>query len=279
VNEDEKKLIEAREKRQIKLIKEYNKKKVRAILMLIVCLCFLILNNIVTYKNVNSLAFENKSLKNNIQQVSVNNSNTKPSIKEPQVNEQIKNDENKSQRMIAGKEMLSLNKNLSKLLKEKEELKKLNNELNEDNISLQNSLKVAAAVGIKPRNYENPPQISSRSGIRKEQYLGKFKGTAYTPSKEECGNNKGITASGKPIIPGTTIAVDTKYWSIGTIFYIKGIGYVTAMDTGGGVKGKNRFDFAVFDKKFANALGTKQWDVYLVKRGNGTVDINFNKGK
>ena len=266
MEEDENNVIDRREKRQIKLIKEYNKKKFRAILLLIVCLCFLILNNIVTYKNVNILAFENQSLKNNT---------IKPSIKEHPVSEQTKNDENKSQKIIAVKETIRLNNNLSKLLKEKEELKKLNNELYEDNISLQNSLKIAAAVGIKPRNYENPPQISSRSGIRKEQYLGKFKGTAYTPSKEECGNNKGITASGKPIIPGTTIAVDTKYWPIGTIFYIKGIGYVTAMDTGSGVKGKNRFDFAVFDKKFAYALGTRQWDVYLVKKGNGKVDTNF----
>ena len=272
MEEDENNVIDRREKRQIKLIKEYNKKKLRAISLLIFCLYFLILNNIITYKNVNSLAAENQSLKNNIQHASIKNSNTKPSINGHLVNEQTKNDESKNQKLIEVKETVRLNDNLNKLLREKEELKKLNNELHEDNISLQNSLKIAAAVGIKPRNYENPPQISSRSGIRKEQYLGKFKGTAYTPSKEECGNNKGITASGKPIIPGTTIAVDTKYWPIGTIFYIKGIGYVTAMDTGSGVKGKNRFDFAVFDKKFAYALGTRQWDVYLVKKGKGKVE-------
>lgn len=44
------------------------------------------------------------------------------------------------------------------------------------------------------------------------------------------------------------------------------------MDTGSAIKGKKRFDFAVFDKDFANKLGTSYWDVYLVKLGNGKVE-------
>ncbi len=165
-----------------------------------------------------------------------------------------------------------LNKRMNLLIKENEALKENNREIIEDNISLQNSLKLAAMAGIKPRNYTDPPQITSRSGIGRGKYLGEFKGTAYTPSRKECGNDKGITYSGKPIVPGTTVAVDTRYWPIGTVFYIKGIGYVTAMDTGNKIKGKNRFDIAVFDRDFAKLLGSRYWDVYLVKMGNGKVE-------
>jgi 3D (Asp-Asp-Asp) domain-containing protein len=154
---------------------------------------------------------------------------------------------------------------------EYEQLKEHNKKLSEDNIMLQNSLRIAAMAGIKPRNYTAPPQITSRGSFDRTRYLGKFKITAYTPSRKECGNNNGITASGKPIIPGVSIAVDKRYWPIGTVFYVKGLGYVTAMDTGSKVKGKNRFDFAVFDRKFAFALGTRKWDVYLVKSGTGKI--------
>jgi len=151
-----------------------------------------------------------------------------------------------------------------------------NKELLKDNIALQNSLKMAASVGIKPQNYTlftgfniNNDTINN---LNKGQYIGKFLGTAYTPSVEECGNNHGITNSGKPIIPGISIAIDKEHWPFGTIFYIEGLGYTIAMDTGSSVKGKYRFDFAVFDKEFAKTLGSRKWDVYLVKMGNGIVD-------
>jgi len=60
------------------------------------------------------------------------------------------------------------------------------------------------------------------------------------------------------------------------LFSIKGLGYAVAMDTGNGVKGKYRFDFAVFDKEFAKVIGSRKWDVYLVRMGTGKVeDIKF----
>ena len=43
------------------------------------------------------------------------------------------------------------------------------------------------------------------------------------------------------------------------------LGFVVAMDTGSMVKGKYRFDYAVFDKDYAFKLGRKKWNVYLVK--------------
>ena len=55
------------------------------------------------------------------------------------------------------------------------------------------------------------------------------------------------------------------------MFYVKGLGYTVAMDTGSAIKGKYRFDFSVFDKKFAQELGTREWEVYLVEMGSGRV--------
>lgn len=158
------------------------------------------------------------------------------------------------------------------LMEKNKQLEEQNKELVQDNIELQNSLKKAASVGIKPQSYTEFEGLSSRGSIERGQYLGKFLGTAYTPCASECGNDLGITNSGKPIIPGISIAVDKNYWPFGTIFYIKGLGYAVAMDTGSAIKGKNRFDFAVFDKNFANKLGSSYYDVYLVKLGNGKVD-------
>lgn len=163
-------------------------------------------------------------------------------------------------------------KQMEEVKRQGDELMKKNRELIDDNIALQNSLKLAASAGIKPQNYTKFNGLNSRSRFNRGKYIGKFLGTAYTPSKEECGNNKGITNSGKPIIPGISIAIDNRYWPFGTIFYIKGLGYAVAMDTGSAIKGKYRFDFSVFDKNFARALGSRKWDVYLVKLGKGYVE-------
>jgi len=163
------------------------------------------------------------------------------------------------------------NKNLE-LMEKNKQLEEQNKELVQDNIELQNTLKKAASVGIKPQSYTEFQGLSDRGSIERGQYLGKFLGTAYTPCAAECGNDLGITNSGKPIIPGVSIAVDKNYWPFGTVFYIKGLGYAVAMDTGSAIKGRNRFDFAVFDKNFANKLGSTYYDVYLVKMGNGKVE-------
>ena len=135
----------------------------------------------------------------------------------------------------------------------------------EQNIKLQNQIKEAAKVGVKPQNYGKTEEVTSAVDYDKLEYIGEFEGTAYTPTVEECGNNLGYTASGKPIIAGVSIAVDTKYWKMGTEFYIEGLGYVIAMDTGSAIKGKYRFDYAVFDKDYAKQIGRRKYKVYLVK--------------
>lgn len=177
---------------------------------------------------------------------------------------------NKYENLISEKNEIL--KKLEELQRENEYIKQKNSELVQDNIELQNSLKKAASVGIKPQNYTQFEGLTSRGDIERGTYIGKFLGTAYTPSKDECGNDKGITNSGEPIIPGISIAVDNEYWPYGTVFYIRGLGYAIAMDTGSAIKGRNRFDFAVFDKNFAYTLGSRYWDVFLVKMGDGKID-------
>ncbi|MBO5143451.1 MAG: hypothetical protein J6C46_10790 [Clostridia bacterium] len=159
-------------------------------------------------------------------------------------------------------EQVEIEKN--KVLSEAEIIAQNNLYLVEQNIKLQNTLKEAASVGVKPQNYEDAETVNTAVDYSKLEYIGEFEGTAYTPSVEECSNNLGYTASGKPIIAGVSIAVDNEYWKFGTKFYIEGLGYVVAMDTGSMVKGKYRFDYAVFDKDYAYKLGRKNWKVYLV---------------
>lgn len=170
------------------------------------------------------------------------------------------------------KENAQLKKQIDELKKKNKQLETAKNELAGDNLELQKSLKKAAAVGVTPQSYNIYKDGALEATNKKGTYLGKFLGTAYTPSSEECGNNKGITSSGEPIIPGVSIAVDNKHWPYGTVFYIKGLGYTVAMDTGSAIKGKKRFDFAVLDRNFAYELGQEYYDVYLVKLGNGKVD-------
>lgn len=145
-----------------------------------------------------------------------------------------------------------------------ENLAKNNQSIIEENMRLQDTLKIAASVGITPQNYNDAEKADNAVDFSKLKYVGEFEGTAYTPSPEECSNSLGFTASGKPIVAGVSIAVDTAYWKLGTEFYIEGLGYVVAMDTGSAVKGKYRFDYAVFDKSFALKLGRRKWKVYQV---------------
>ena len=71
-------------------------------------------------------------------------------------------------------------------------------------------------------------------------YLGDFKYTYYCDERREhiCGGS-GITASGAPTEVGTTIAVDPTVIPLGTTVYIEGVGFRTAQDTGGAVKGQH----------------------------------------
>lgn len=160
------------------------------------------------------------------------------------------------------------NDELLERLSEAEIVAQNNLYLVEQNIKLQNFVKEAAKAGVKPQNYGKTEEATSAVDYSKLEYIGEFEGTAYTPTVEECGNNLGYTASGKPIIAGVSVAVDTAYWKMGTKFYIEGLGYVVAMDTGSAIKGKYRFDYAVFDRDYAKQLGRRKYTVYLVKENS-----------
>lgn len=149
-----------------------------------------------------------------------------------------------------------------------EDLTKANNELTVQSGELENTIRVFATSGKRPENYNVPKKVSRGSyGTYRDKlkYVGEWEGTCYTPSPDECNNSKGITYSGKPVEPGRTIAVDPKYWKLGTRFYIEGIGEVVATDIGSAVKGEKRFDWCLFDKTLAFTKGRFTAKVFLIE--------------
>lgn len=253
-----------------KCVTEKKTKKIYGLIIYIMFIVILTLsaNNLIVYNWYNDANRQFRDAFLRVRTISEEKSNLEC------LNEDLNNDyialKKEFSSIISQNEEIS--RELEELRRKNKELEEMNAELTQDNIELQNTLKKAASVGIKPQNYTSFNDLSSRGKLERGEYVGKFFGTAYTPCKDECGNNKGITNSGKPIIPGVSVAVDKEYWPLGTVFYIKGLGYAIAMDTGSAIKGKYRFDFAVFDRNFANKLGTDYWDVYLVKLGNGKVE-------
>ena len=238
------------------------------ICLLFVAVIILCINNMSTYEALKTTQEQYETTVKKMNSIEENNSMMSENLSLViQDNENLKKENEKLRTQYE-----EITKEIEDIKSINEELVSKNRELNEDNIALQNSLKMAAAAGVKPQNFTKFEGLSARSRVDRGRYIGKFIGTAYTPSVEECGNTKGITNSGEPIVPGVSIAVDNRYWPFGTVFYIKGLGYTVAMDTGSAIKGKYRFDFSVFDKNFAKVLGIREWDVYLVKLGNGKVD-------
>lgn len=161
-------------------------------------------------------------------------------------------------------------KEVSQIKEENQKFKTENKELSDENANLENTIKSLCSTGTKPQNYRLPETVSRGSFVENRgnlEYVGVWTGTFYTPSADECSNNKGITASGRPVQPGKTIAVDPKYWKLGTRFYIEGIGEVVADDTGSKVKGRNRFDLCILDKETALKAGVVKRKVYLIKDG------------
>ena len=101
-----------------------------------------------------------------------------------------------------------------RIISEAEMVAQNNERLIKENINLQNTLLKAAATGVKPHNYTIPEESELAVDYSKLTYVGEFQGTAYTPSPDECSNSLGYTASGKAIVPGVSIAVDTAYWKL-----------------------------------------------------------------
>lgn len=96
-------------------------------------------------------------------------------------------------------------------------------------------------------------------------YLGNFRISYYTCSPAENGGGN-LTSRGHKLtdVVGTCIAVDPKVIPYGTKVYIDGVGYRTAMDCGGAIKG-NKIDVLVRSKKDIPSCGVHYSDVYVVK--------------
>ena len=103
-------------------------------------------------------------------------------------------------------------------------------------------------------------------------YIGTFSNTFYCPCYRCNGNSHGITASGEPLTPYLSVAVDKRVIPLGTKLYIefenstsKSLnGYYMAHDTGGAVRG-NKIDICVGSHSEAYKYGVGKCKVYIVK--------------
>jgi 3D (Asp-Asp-Asp) domain-containing protein len=102
--------------------------------------------------------------------------------------------------------------------------------------------------------------------------------TGYTAGVESTGKSPdhpeyGITYSGVKVKRDlySTIAADLRVFPIGTILFIPGYGYGVVADKGGAIKG-NRIDL-YYDtvEDVYKYWGKKTVEVYIVKKGNGTL--------
>jgi len=86
--------------------------------------------------------------------------------------------------------------------------------------------------------------------------------SAYTASADECGNSKGITASGERVQTNHTLACPPHY-AFGTKIAIDGYGTFTCKDRGGAIKG-NHFDIYMETKAEAFAFGRRTLTAYVI---------------
>ena len=114
-------------------------------------------------------------------------------------------------------------------------------------------------------NEEKPIITENKCTQDDKIYLGKYKITHYCACKKCCGPNaQGITASGKKVEEGKTIAVDKSIIKLGSKVKIDGYGTYEAQDTGSAIKG-NKIDVYVADHQRALQMGVVYKDVWLVR--------------
>lgn len=87
--------------------------------------------------------------------------------------------------------------------------------------------------------------------------------SAYTASADECGNSKGITASGIKVKENRTIACPPQF-PFGLKINIEGQGTFTCEDRGGAIKG-NHIDIYVKTKSEAFAFGRQELTATVVE--------------
>ncbi len=95
----------------------------------------------------------------------------------------------------------------------------------------------------------------------KGTYIGRFRISHYCPWAC-CNGGWSMTATGAPVSPWHTIAVDPGVIRLGSTVHIEGYGDFKAQDTGGAIKG-NRIDVCVGSHSEAMRLGVVYKDVYI----------------
>lgn len=89
--------------------------------------------------------------------------------------------------------------------------------------------------------------------LPKEKFI--VNASAYTASADECGNDRGITASGLLVKKEQTLACPPEY-PFGAKISIEGVGTLRCEDRGGAIKG-NHFDIYMETKTQAFAFGRR----------------------
>lgn len=101
------------------------------------------------------------------------------------------------------------------------------------------------------------------------------KGVPVHTSGRNKGKTKavGITASGLKATPGT-VAADTRYYPIGTVFYIPGYGYGCVEDRGGDIRGKHRLDLYYATHRDARKWGRQRIQCVVFPKGTPKMPKN-----
>ena len=138
--------------------------------------------------------------------------------------------------------------------------------------------KIAVEPAIEDKKEE---KVKTKEEIKNEDILAKWKekqadrwtnlpkepftinASAYTASADECGNDKGITASGIKVKENRTIACPPSL-PFGLKLEIEGMGIFTCEDRGGAIKG-NHIDIYVLTKKEAFQFGRQNLTAKIVE--------------
>jgi len=113
-----------------------------------------------------------------------------------------------------------------------------------------------------------PVQIQNKEATEAQISAGVFEITAYTAGPESTGKvpgdpKYGITASGKTVEEGVTIAADWTILPKGTRVYIPGVGEREVQDKGGAIKG-NKIDIYMSDLNAAIEWGRRELEVFIL---------------
>ncbi len=123
----------------------------------------------------------------------------------------------------------------------------------EENIISWNDSTVSSAdKPIHEKSYARESKIVSAS-LPEGDFV--MNASAYTAAADECGKSDGITASGKKVTEGKTIACPPQY-KFGTKIEVDGMGTYVCEDRGGAIKG-NHFDIYMETKSQAFAFGRR----------------------